>query len=127
MTAKMTRPIRSTNPEVRAARAKTLLTADDRKALPPISGTLNWRGVDCENRKAIVRFYTSSAEWYAVEFDGKDTFCGLVDLGPSNRTELCIFSLEDLHDIGVCRDQHFVATTLSDVKLFKDFVENHGR
>ena len=86
-----------------------LLTKENREALPPL-----YTNEDKEDPNAIVKFFTpfSSWTWYATEFDGKDTFFGLVD-GPEK--ELGYFSLSELESLGpkIERDQWFKPTPLS--------------
>ena len=64
--------------------------------------------------KAIVKFFTpfSNWTWYATEFDGEDTFFGLVD---GFDKELGYFSLSELESLGpkVERDLWFNPTPLS--------------
>jgi hypothetical protein len=100
-----------------------LLTAELRAALPGL-GDQDGRGAD-----AIVhcRFFTpdSAFTWHVTEFDGRDTFFGLVD-GPEK--ELGYFSLSELSSVrgpmglNVERDLYFKPTTLRHVapELFGD-------
>ena len=71
-----------------------LLTQEIRKKLPALYSQEDKGG------KAIVqvKFFTpdSSWTWYATEFDGEDTFFGLVD---GHEKELGYFSLKELHSI----------------------------
>ena len=66
--------------------------------------------------KAIVKFFTpfSNWTWYATEFDGKDTFFGLVD---GFDKELGYFSLSELESLGakVERDRYFSPKPLSEL------------
>jgi len=62
----------------RAKRKHLLLTQEIRDTLPPL--------YDSENHPekesiAVVKFFSPYSQWtwYAVEFDGEDTFFGLVD------------------------------------------------
>ena len=86
-----------------------LLTKENREALPPL-----YANEDKEDPNAIVKFFTpfSSWTWYATEFDGKDTFFGLVD---GHEKELGYFSLSELESLGakIERDQWFSPTPLS--------------
>ena len=86
-----------------------LLTKENREALPPL-----YTNEDKEDPNAIVKFFTpfSSWTWYATEFDGKDTFFGLVD---GHEKELGYFSLSELESLGskIERDQWFKPTPLS--------------
>ena len=54
-----------------------LLTKTIRKALPKLHAKT---GMDPEDVKVVVKFFTpdSNWTWYAIEFDGHDTFFGLV-------------------------------------------------
>ena len=75
---------------------------------------------------ALVKFFTpdSNWTWYASEFDGEDTFFGLVD---GLETELGYFSLSELQSIKgplgllIERDLHFEPKTL------KDLMEKHHK
>ena len=71
-----------------------LLTKEVRKKLPPLYSQKE------KGQKAIaqVKFFTpdSSWTWYATEFDGKDTFFGLVD---GHVKELGYFSLAELQTV----------------------------
>ena len=70
--------------------------------------------------KIIVKFFTpwSNWTWYATEFDGKDTFFGLVD---GFEKELGYFSLSELKGLtgfgglGVERDLYTKPDRISDV------------
>lgn len=68
-----------------------LLTKQIRKKLPPLYSQYSKGG----KAVAYVKFFTpdSSWTWYATEFDGKDTFFGLVD---GIVKELGYFSLSEL-------------------------------
>lgn len=95
-----------------------LLTAANRKALPPLLGQ-DGKGDDAI---AYVKFFnpTGSGTWYATEFDGDDTFFGLVQL---HEEELGYFSLSELQAVrtrfglGIERDLHFTPTRLGDLRL----------
>jgi len=64
------------------------------------------------NARIFVKFFdpTGSWTWYATEFDGVDTFFGLVD---GHEKELGYFSLSELQSVrvgfglGIERDMHF--------------------
>lgn len=70
--------------------------------------------------KAVVKFFTpdSNWTWYATEFDGKDTFFGLVD---GHEKELGYFSLAELQSVRgafglpVERDVWFQPTPISEL------------
>tara|TARA_Y100000310_G_scaffold143550_1_gene142909 strand:- start:16 stop:288 length:273 start_codon:yes stop_codon:yes gene_type:complete len=86
-----------------------LLTKENREALPQL-----YTNEDKEDPNAIVKFFTpfSSWSWYATEFDGEDTFFGLVD---GHEKELGYFSLSELESLGnkIERDRWFSPTPLS--------------
>jgi hypothetical protein len=69
-----------------------LLTKEIREQLPALYST---DGKDLTEVKAVVKFFCpwSNWTWYAAEFDGKDTFFGLVD---GFEKELGYFSLSEL-------------------------------
>lgn len=85
-----------------------LLTAEIRKALPPL-GSTEALGTAAP---VIVKFFTptSSWTWYATEFDGEDLFFGLVD---GFAKEFGYFSLRELesvrgpYGVGIERDLYF--------------------
>ena len=91
-----------------------LLTQELRKKLPPL--------YSAENTKdpiAVVKFFhpLSQWTWYGVEFDGSDTFFGVV-IG--HERELGYFSLSELQSLGkdgktlpIERDLYFQPTPLS--------------
>ena len=70
----------------------TLLTKQIREDLPKLYAN---DGKDEAETMAMVKYFTpdSSWTWYATEFDGVDTFFGLVD---GMETELGYFSLQEL-------------------------------
>lgn len=72
-----------------------MLTSANRKALPKLYATDgNY------DAKAQVKFFTpwSGWTWYAFEFDGEDTFFGIVDNGMGEK-EYGYFSLSELMSI----------------------------
>lgn len=93
-----------------------LLTQEIRKKLPPLYSQEKLGG------KAVVhvKFFTpdSNWTWWATEFDGKDTFFGLVE---GHCKELGYFSLSELEDIHgqlglpVERDLHWQPKTLEEI------------
>jgi len=95
-----------------------LLTKEIRKALPPLYSQDSRRAEDV---KVHVKFFTpdSSWTWYATEFDGGDTFFGLVR---GLETELGYFSLRELQSargplgLAIERDLHFGDHTLAEVQ-----------
>ena len=94
----------------------TLLTKKIREDLPKLYANEGNRDAE-----VIVKFFTpdSNWTWYATEFDGVDTFFGLVD---GFEQELGYFSLKELEDIRgplgllVERDMHFGPKPLSAVR-----------
>ena len=93
-----------------------LLTKANRNALPALYSTDGDK-----NAKAVVKFFTpdGSYTWFASEFDGEDTFFGLVDGGQCK--ELGYFSLKELTaargnmGLPVERDRWFSSTPLSEL------------
>jgi hypothetical protein len=89
-----------------------LMTKANRKALQPL-GT--------EAPEAVVKFFTPDGQWtwYASEFDGIDTFFGLVD---GVHKELGYFSLSELQSLRgglglpIERDRHFKPTPLAELQ-----------
>ena len=72
-----------------------LLTKEITKKLPNLYST---EYIKVEDKKVICKFFTpwSSWTWYAIEFDGKDTFFGYV---VGNSSEFGYFSLSELSSI----------------------------
>jgi hypothetical protein len=77
-------------------------------------------GKDDAEIPIVVKFFHPMSDWtwYAIEFDGEDTFFGLVR-GFEN--ELGYFSLSELegtkvHGLGIERDMHFGAHTLAEAR-----------
>lgn len=95
--------------------AQKLLTQAIRKQLPKLYSQEN-----VANPIVRVKFFNpcGSGTWYATEFDGEDTFFGLVDL---HERELGYFSLSELESIRlpfglrIERDIHFEPCKLSEV------------
>ena len=93
-----------------------LLTKEIRKKLPPLYSQeqLGSKAV------AQVKFFTPDSNWtfWATEFDGKDTFFGLVD---GHVKELGYFSLAELESVRgplglpIERDLHWQPTTLEEI------------
>lgn len=92
-----------------------LMTADLRTQLPQL-----YSQEEVDDPKAIAKYFTPDANWtwYATEFDGKDTFFGLVD---GLEKELGYFSLAELESVkgpfglGVERDLWFEPTPVSEL------------
>lgn len=74
-----------------------------------------------DDAMVFVKFFTpdGSWTWFATEFDGDDTFFGLVN---GHEEELGYFSLSELRGsrgplgLAIERDEHFVPTTLAQVR-----------
>lgn len=89
-----------------------LLTAEIRRRLPPLYST-----AETPNPMVRAKFFTPWAywTWYAIEFDGKDLFFGLVE---GHESELGYFSLSELESVRgpggvkIERDAHFRPKTL---------------
>ena len=94
-----------------------LLTQEIREQLPRLGSTDGQGG----NAKVIVKFFTPDAgwTWYATEFDGDDTFFGLV---VGMETELGSFSLRELQEVRgafglpIERDLHFTPKPLKELR-----------
>ena len=97
----------------------TLLTQDLITKLPALYET---EKVPLNDKVAMVKFFhpAISWTWYGIEFDGQDTFWGLVD---GFEREYGYFSLSELQtpvgpfQLTAERDQHFSPTTLRDLDL----------
>ncbi len=97
-------------------RGMKLLTEEIRKKLPPLYSQ------DGKGGEAVawVKYFTPSSSWtwYGVEFDGKDTFFGLVD---GHCKELGYFSLSELESIRgpkglpIERDLYWQPKTLEEI------------
>ena len=97
-----------------------LLTKELREKLPPMYS--QEREVD---PTVVVKFFTPWANWtwYATEFDGDDTFFGLVDgheeeLGYFNLTEL--LGIRGPFGLRIERDLHWSPRPLSEVRRRKE-------
>ena len=75
-----------------------------------------------EEAVAVVKFFSpyTGWRWYATEFDGEDTFFGLVE---GFETELGYFSLQELESVTVFggvpaieRDLHWTPRTLGELR-----------
>ena len=92
-----------------------LLPATLRKALPPLGAT-----ADEPDPQVQAKFFypDCSWTWYAIEFDGEDTFFGLVD---GFEKELGTFSLKELREnrgqlgLEIERDFYFTPCPLSEL------------
>ncbi|MCK4341615.1 MAG: DUF2958 domain-containing protein [Phycisphaerae bacterium] len=93
-----------------------LLTKEIRKHLPGLYETEHH-----PDPVAVVKFFMPGTSWtlYATEFDGEDTFFGLIE---GFETELGYFSLSELEStqgpagLKVERDRYFKPTPLSKLK-----------
>ena len=93
-----------------------LLTKANRSSLPPLYA----QEKAGEKAVAYVKFFTpdSSWTWYAMEFDGNDTFFGLVD---GHEKELGYFSLTELKSVRgglglpIERDLYFEPTKINEL------------
>ena len=96
----------------------TLLTKQIREDLPKLYANEDKKESET---MVMVKYFTpdSSWTWYATEFDGVDTFFGLVD---GMETELGYFSLQELEaargplGLLVERDMSFTPKPLSEVR-----------
>lgn len=92
----------------------TLLTPELRAELPELYAT---EATPMAEKLAVAKFFTpdSNWTWYAVEFDGKDTFFGLVE---GFESEYGYFSLSELESargplgLPIERDLYFEPTPL---------------
>ena len=95
-----------------------LLTKELRRQLPKLYET---EDIPTEEKRVIVKFFTpdSSWTWYAVEFDGDDTFFGLVD---GHDREWGYFSLSELEAVRgplglkIERDRYFGQPLIKEIK-----------
>ena len=96
----------------------TLLTKQIREDLPKLYAN---DGKSEPETMVVVKYFTPDSHWtwYATEFDGVDTFFGLVD---GMEQELGYFSLQELEaargplGLLVERDTSFTPTPLSEVR-----------
>lgn len=108
-------PANTVDTVLESALKSKLLPKKVRDALPPLGSTEGQ-----QDPIAVVKFYTpdSSITWYLIEFDGADTFFGLVD---GHERELGYFSLSELLTVRgrlglpVERDFYFEPTALSEL------------
>ena len=87
-----------------------LLTDEIRKQIPPL-----YAQDKDPNPIAYVKFFMKNSNWtwYATEFDGEDTFFGLVK---GFEEELGYFSLQELTEFSIERDVNFQPTSLSQLR-----------
>ena len=94
-----------------------LMTEEIRKKLPPLYSQESKGG----KAVAVVKFFTpdGSWTWYATEFDGEDTFFGLVR---GLEMELGYFSLRELEStrgrlgLKIERDRYFGEHTIGEAR-----------
>ena len=97
-----------------------LLTKANRRSLP----ALYEQEKAGDDAKAYVKFFTpdSSWTWYAMEFDGNDTFFGLVQGSNVIDNELGYFSLKEMTNIrgpaglSIKRDLYFEPTKINELR-----------
>lgn len=95
-----------------------LLTKQLEKALPPLYASESL--ADSGDAVAVAKFFSpwSNWTWYAIEFDGEDTFFGLVE---GFETELGYFSLSELESVTgplglkIERDLYWTPTPVRDL------------
>ena len=93
-----------------------LLTEEIREKLPPLYSQEELGG----KAVAVVKFFTPDSSWtfWATEYDGKDTFFGLVD---GHEKELGYFSLSELQKVRgalglpIERDLYWQPKTLEEI------------
>jgi len=97
-------------------RGMKLLTQELRRKLPPLYSQEGKGG----KAIALAKYFTPSGQWtwYAVEYDGEDTFFGLVD---GHFKELGYFSLSELESVNgpmglpIERDMYWQPKTLEEI------------
>ena len=98
-----------------------LLTKEITAKLPPIGAT---EKIPSAEKVCVVKYFQpwGSWTWYAVEFDGKDTFFGLVD---GFELEWGYFSLSELRSVKgplgltIERDLYFGTPKMKDIPALK--------
>jgi hypothetical protein len=74
-------------------------TEQELAALPRLYST---KSTPVEDKIVHMRFFLVGFNWYAVEYDGQDTFMGFVVVhGNANSAELGYFSLSELRGISL--------------------------
>lgn len=101
-------------------RRHKMMTEEIRKSIPKLYETEN---LPIEEKMAQVKYFSpyNGWRWYVVEFDGDDTFFGLVD---GFELEWGYFSLSELSSVAlggntlpaVERDLYFVPTSMKEVE-----------
>jgi hypothetical protein len=100
-----------------------LITEELRKALPTLYSQESEK-----DPMVICKFFAvwTSWTWYAIEFDGKDSFFGYV---AGDYPELGYFSLSELQNLNgpmglsIERDMYFEPTKLSEIKKLHESQE----
>jgi len=97
-----------------------LLTKAIRSAFPKWMSTDGTGPGTGDDAKIVVKFFHPFSDWtwYATEFDGEDTFFGLVR---GFETELGYWSLKELEEmkvlgLGIERDRYFGEHTIGEAK-----------
>ena len=98
-----------------------LLTKEVRAKLPPLGAT---EKTPSGEKVCVVKYFQpwGSWTWYAIEFDGKDTFFGLVD---GFELEWGYFSLSELQSVKgpigltIERDLYFGMPKMKDISALK--------
>ena len=98
-----------------------LMTEEIKENLPPLYST---EGTPSTEKVCVVKYFQpwGSWTWYAIEFDGKDTFFGLVD---GFELEWGNFSLSELQSIkgpfglAIERDLYFGTPKMEDIPALK--------
>jgi hypothetical protein len=101
-------------------RRHKMMTEEIRKRLPKLYETEN---LPIEEKMAQVKYFSpyNGWRWYAVEFDGEDTFFGLVE---GFEVEWGYFSLSEMMNVAlggntlpaVERDLYFVPTSMKQIE-----------
>ena len=84
-----------------------------------------------KDAKVLAKFFLQSFTWYVLEFDGNDTFFGIVINGDDG--EYGYFSLSELQSVrgmwglGVERDKYFNPTTIAETSDYylSEFYKNN--
>jgi hypothetical protein len=98
-----------------------LLTKTLTEKIPKLYET---EGLEAKDKIAQVKLFLpgTACTWYVVEFDGKDTCFGLVDLGYEQDVEFGYFSLKELSEqrslygLGIERDIYFEPSVFDNIR-----------
>lgn len=98
-----------------------LLTKEIREKLPPLYAT---EKIPAPEKVCVVKYFQpwGSWTWYAVEFDGEDTFFGLVDGFELEWGYFCLSELRSVNGpfgLAIERDLHFGMPKMKDVSALK--------